>query len=198
MNLKKVFFNTISIVSSLGIFLWILTDYFGGLIIYFISYKEIITSFVILYFLSLIETVISTIRTGLKNNILKLTSHIITLIIITIFIAINAEFLKSKRVLSAKLNDDLFSYNLILRENGRCENETAGVFGYYKTYKGEYDIKGDTIFFKDKMYDNDFIPDTLLIDKKQNAIFITKDKSGNFIIEKEWLNHFKIEAFDSK
>ena len=65
--------------------------------------------------------------------------------------------------------------------------------GFEQKFKGEYRMKGDTIIFSVVPYDNNFIPDTILFDKKQNVIFLTKDKSGNFSTEKEWLNHFELE-----
>lgn len=96
-------------------------------------------------------------------------------------------------MLSAKLKDDQFLYTLIFRENNECENEIIGIFGFEQIYKGKYLLKGDTIIFSKKPYDNDFIPDTILLDKSSKAIFITKDINGHFIKQKEWLNHFEIK-----
>ncbi|RYE50771.1 MAG: ATP-binding protein, partial [Sphingobacteriales bacterium] len=90
------------------------------------------------------------------------------------------EFLKSKQVLSATLKDDLFHYTLIFREDGSCENQTQGFLGFEETFHGDYTLNGDTIIFKKKPYDNNFIPDTLLIDEKENAIFKEKNENGNF------------------
>ncbi|WP_222597367.1 hypothetical protein [Hyunsoonleella aquatilis] len=94
--------------------------------------------------------------------------------------------------MTAILKDDLFHYTLILREDGTCENNVNGFLGFKEQFSGTYKIDGDTIIFTQKPYDNNFIPDTLLLDKKQNAIFINRDKEGKFNTEKEWLNHFKI------
>ena len=81
----------------------------------------------------------------------------------------------------------------IFRENGNVENKESGVFGFSQTHHGKYKIEKDLIIFSERPYDTDFIPDTLLIDTNQNALFKEKDSKGNFRTEKEWLNHFKIE-----
>ncbi len=96
--------------------------------------------------------------------------------------------------MTAVLKDDLYHYRLILRKNGNVENQANGMFGFSQTFHGKYKIENDFIIFSEKPYDNDFIPDTLLIDKEQNALFIEKDSKGNFRTEKEWLNHFEIET----
>jgi hypothetical protein len=72
-------------------------------------------------------------------------------------------------------------------------NKVDGAFGYNERFKGKYFMIGDTIIFKVKPYDNDFIPDTMLIDREQNAIFMERNDAGEFRRKKEWLNHFKIE-----
>ena len=105
----------------------------------------------------------------------------------------NSELFKSNRILEAKLEDDLFHYTLIFRENGSVENRAVGIFWYKKTFKGTYHFNGDTIIFSKKPYDNDWLPDTLLIDRNQNVIFIHRDSNGKFDTEIEWLNHFKIK-----
>ena len=95
--------------------------------------------------------------------------------------------------MTAILKDDLYHYRLIFRENGNVENQANGVFGFSQTYNGKYKIENNLIIFSQKPYDNEFLPDTLLLDKKQGAIFLNKNNSGDFNTEKEWLNHFKIE-----
>ncbi|HLV51877.1 MAG TPA: hypothetical protein VKY44_07980, partial [Flavobacterium sp.] len=102
------------------------------------------------------------------------------------------DIFKSPRTLTATLRDDIFHYTLIFREDGIVENEINGIFGFRETIKGNYRIEGDTIIFSKIPYDNDFIPEQLLIDREQNAIFIIKNKDGNFIRKKEWLNYLEI------
>jgi len=193
MNIKKIkFFDVIAIISMAGIIAWQITDFFGGMFIFLLSYSAIILPIIILYIISFFETIISIIKRGVKNSKIKLIAHTIVLIAIIIFNLYHSELFKSKPILKAILRDDLFHHTLIFRENGKVENQIQGMFGYEKTYKGIYHFKEDTIIFSKKPYDNDFIPDTLLIDKYQNVIFMYKDKNGHFNKEIEWLNHFKI------
>jgi len=105
-----------------------------------------------------------------------------------------SDLLKSKRVMTAILKDDLFHYKLVFRKNGRVENHVYGMFGYTTAYNGRYELKDSLIAFSKRPYDNDFIPDTVLLDNTQHAIFINRNKDGGFDLEKEWLNHFEIIA----
>jgi len=189
---RKSVFNILAIISTLGILGWIATDFFGGMIIYLLSYGLIIIPLIICYIVSFGNTVISVKRKGVIENRIKVFFH--SLVILTI-IGINlfqSDLFKSKRILTATLKDDQFLYTLVFRENGNCENEISGIFGFQEVYHGKYRFRGDTNIFQKKPYDNDFIPDTLLIDRKLKAIFMEKDKEGNFIRTKEWLNHFEM------
>ena len=67
------------------------------------------------------------------------------------------------------------------------------IFGFDEIFNGKYDFYGDTVVFTKKPYDNNFIPDTLLLDRKAKAIFIKKDMTGKFNTTKEFLNHFEIQ-----
>lgn len=102
------------------------------------------------------------------------------------------ELFKSPAVVKAAMYDDLFSYHLTLRENGSCEGTVIGMLGFTEKFHGAYSMKGDTIIFSKIPYDNDFIPERILLDRDQNAIFIGKDENGDFSREKIWLNHFKL------
>jgi hypothetical protein len=190
---KKQTFQILTIVSVIGIICWNITDYFGGMIIYLLQYWIIIIPIVILYLITLIGTIIKLSKSGIKENKLIFGAHIIFIIFLLITNLIESEIFKSKIVLSGTLKDDLFHYTLIFREDGTCENNVNGFLGFEETYNGKYKMVGDTIIFNIKPYDNDFIPDTLLLDKKENAIFISKDKEGKFSTKKEWLNHFVVE-----
>src|SRR5690606_13572327 len=99
------------------------------------------------------------------------------LVLLAIFLTniFQSEFLKSNEVLTATLKDDQFHYTLLFRENGNCENNISGMLGYEEVFHGKYKFHGDTIIFIKKPYDNDFIPDTLLLNKKSKAIFIDRD-----------------------
>lgn len=192
MNRQKTY-NIIAVISTLGIFAWMVTDYFGGMFIYLLSYGLIIIPIIILYIVSFGDTVISLIKRGFKQNKIKIIFHGLVLLTIILTNILQSDLFKSERILTATLKDDQFYYTLVFRENGSCENQVSGIFGFQEVFHGKYRFQGDTIIFSKKPYDNDFIPDTLLIDRKERAIFINKDKQGNFSTTKEWLNHFEIQ-----
>ena len=192
--MKKISgFDILTIISSIGIISWIATDFFGGMILYLLSYGIIIFPIIIFYIISIADTLFSIFKKNTKTSKIKLYFHLLVIFIIISLNIYHSDIFKSHRILTATLKDDQFFYTLIFRGNGKCENEIIGIFGFEQTYKGKYLLKGDTIIFSKKPYDNDFIPDTVLLDKSSNAIFITKDTNGHFIKQKEWLNHFEIK-----
>lgn len=191
MNYQKLS-NAIAIVSCLGIIAWIITDFYGGMIIYFIMYSYIILATIILYFLSVIQTIFSLILKGFKRNRIRLVTHAFVLLFIGGVALYQSDVLKPKQIVNATLHDDLYHYTLILREGGDCELNTIGFMGFTDYIKGEYFMKGDTIIFKKVPYDNDFIPDTIYWNKKADAIFITRKEDGTFSNEKSFLNHFEV------
>ena len=186
-------FEIVAILSAIGIIGWLITDFYGGMIINLLSYGILIIPFIILYLISIIETIISLIKKGVKSTRIKLIAHGIVIISIISLNIYHSDLLKSKAVLTAVLKDDLFHYRLVFRENGTVENQINGFMGFSETVYGKYTFEKDLIIFSEKPYDNDFIPDTLLLDKNQNAIFITKNKNGKFETKKVWLNYFEIE-----
>jgi len=191
---KKIkLFDIIAIISTIGIIAWLVIGFCIGLIYSLLFCRFILFPIIILYIISFFETIISVIRKGVKNNRLKIIAHIIIIVAITTFSLYHSDLFKSKRILTAILKEDLFYYTLIFRENGSVENEIDGFLGYSGTYKGTYHFEGDTIIFSKKPYVNDFIPDTLLIDRNQNVIFIHRDSNGQFDTKIRWLNHFKIK-----
>jgi len=194
-NRKSKFsaYDIIAIISSVGLIGWIITDFFGGMIIWLLSYGLIIIPIIILYTFSIFDTIISLIRKGYRTNKIKLTAHGIVLISIFVFNLYHSEVFKSEPIMTAVLKDDLYHYRLVFRKDKTVENQIIGFMGFSETMYGQYKIENDLIIFNPKPYDNDFIPDTMLIDKKQNVIFMEKDKNGNFRTEKEWLNYFEIE-----
>ena len=192
MNRQKIY-NIIAVISTLGVLAWMVTDYFGGMFIYLLSYGLIIIPIIILYIVSFGDTFISLTKRGFKQNKIKVIFHGLVILTIILTNILQSDLLKSKRILTATLKDDQFYYTLVFRENGSCENQVSGIFGFQEVFHGTYKFQGDTIIFSKKPYDNDFIPDTLLIDRKERAIFINKDRQGNFSTTKEWLNHFEIQ-----
>ena len=177
----------------MGILCWMTSDYFGGMFIWLISYGLIIIPIIILYVISFFDTLISSINQGIKQNKVKVIFHGLVLFSIILTNLYQSELLKPKKVLTAILKDDQFHYTLILREKGNCETEVSGIFGFDEVFNGKYDFYGDTVVFTKKPYDNNFIPDTLLLDRKAKAIFIKKDMTGKFNTTKEFLNHFEIQ-----
>ena len=192
MNRQKIY-NIIAAISTIGILAWMATDYFGGMFIYLLSYGLIIIPVIILYIISFGDTIISLAKRGFKQNKIKVIFHGLVILSIILTNILQSDILKSKRILTATLKDDQFHYTLVFRENGTCENEVSGIFGFQEVFYGKYKFQGDTIIFLKKPYDNNFIPDTLIIDRKEKAIFINKDKQGKFSTTKEWLNHFEIQ-----
>jgi hypothetical protein len=185
--------DIIAIFSVTGIIGWIISDFFGGMILYLISYGIIIIPIIIIYLISFIKTIISLIKKGFHQNKIRIISHSILFLSILIFNVSDSEIFKSKKIMSAVLKDDLYHYRLVFRENGTVENQINGFIGFSETKYGEYNFKDSLIIFSIKPYDNDFIPDTLLVDKEQNAIFLNKNKDGKFSTKKDWLNYFEIE-----
>ena len=186
-------YDIIAIISAVGLIGWIVTDFYGGMILWLFSYGLVIIPIILLYSFSLVDTLISLIRKGKKTSKTKLIVHSIVLLTILSFNLYHSEIFKSKIKMTALLKDDLYHYRLIFRENGDVDNEANGAFGFSQTYHGKYKIENNLIIFSKKPYDNDFIPDTLLIDRNQNALFMEKDAEGKFRTKKEWLNHFEIE-----
>jgi len=189
---KKLFFNIIAIISTLGILAWLATDFYGGMFIYFLSYGLLIIPIILLFLTSLVETIISLMKRGFRQNRIKVFFHALVLLAIISINLFQSDLFKSKRILTATLNGDRSYYTLILRENGSCENEVAGMLGYEKVYYGKYKFLGDTILFQKIPYDNDYIPEKLLIDRVAKVIYKERDKEGKFIKTMEYDNHFKI------
>ena len=190
---KLRLFKIVTIFSVIGMLIWNITDYYGGMIIHLFQYWYLIIPTIIIYVLSFLITIYKVAKSGINSNKIIIGVHLFFIIFILTCNIIDSDFFKSKKVLTATLKDDLAHYTLILREDGTCENNLSGFLGYEEKFKGQYLLKGDTIIFKVKPYNNDFLPDTLLIDKTQKVIFTQKDKSGKFNTKKEWLNHFEIQ-----
>ncbi|MFV0420399.1 MAG: hypothetical protein ACK5KT_16945 [Dysgonomonas sp.] len=189
---KKIIGDILAIVSTLGITLWLMTDFKGGMIMALMVYGQFILPVILLYIASGLNTIISIVESGFIHNKIKIYSHSLVILFITTLYLYNSEIFKSEKILSARMKDDLFYYTLIFRKDNNCEIDIVGMFGYEDKIKGNYYIKGDTIIFTKVPYDNNFIPDTILIDREQNTIFITRDSFGNFSKKKNSSNYFEI------
>lgn len=186
-------YDIIAILSGVVIVVWIVSDFFGGMILHLINSWFIILPAILLYLFSFFETLISLFRNGKRTSKAKLTAHGIVILAIIAFNTYPSELFKSEKIMSAVLKDDLYHYRLIFRKNGDVANQINGILGFSQTYYGKYKIVSNLIIFSEKPYDNNFIPDTILIDAGQNALFRKKDIDGNFITKREWAEYFEIE-----
>lgn len=144
----------------------------------------------ILYFCSIIDTIASLIARDISY--IKLLAHGCVIIIASGIYLHNKYKTKPNMIMSAILVDDLFNYELKIYQDSIVEHEFNGFLGYKKIIKGKYFIKDSLLIFKNKPYDNDFLPDTCLIDTSQNAIYIETDSIGNFVKERNWLMFYDI------
>jgi len=117
------------------------------------------------------------------------------LIIGTIFVIelFSSELFKSKKVLEATLMDDLSAIHLTLRADNTFEVVSSTMFSE-QTFKGDYILIDNKIVFKDRPYDNDFIPDTLVI--VGDKIICRFDKNGNAITD--FATYFDIKRNETK
>ena len=159
----------------------------------FVMFFYIAVLIVILYLLSLSISILSCLKNGIQNNRFKIFIHLIVLFSIMFIILLNSELFKSKQMLSATLKDDLFHYKLVLRENGIAESYIYGFLGFNERASGKYIILNDTIFFTENPFRNNFISDTILINRNQNAIFFKRKPNGEYYDSKTFLNYFEIE-----
>ena len=119
---KIKIFDVIAVISTAGIIAWMVTDFFGGMFIFLLSYSLVLIPIIILYIISFFETVKSLIIKGVKSNKIKLAAHLIVIVAIIIFNLYHSELFKSKLILTATLQDDLSHCTLIFRKNGSVEN----------------------------------------------------------------------------
>lgn len=184
-------FDYLAIISTLGCIGWVISDFYGGMMLFLIAYSIVIIPILIAYAVSFIETVVSFSRNGFRPNRIKVFFHLLFFVFILICFLMNSELFKSERVLSARMMDDLFSYELVLRKNYDCEVNIQGFLGYTESLYGRYCIEQDTIILNENPYDS-FLPDSILIDTTRNAIFINRNKDGTFSTNKIFLNYFEI------
>ena len=186
--------DVIAILSSVVMIGWIITGFYGGMLLWYFSYTIILTIMIILYIVSFFGTLFSITQSGYKNNNLKVLSHVAVITTIIAVNVYNSDLFKPEPILAATLYDDLYHYRLILRKEGKCEIETSGFLGFKDIYQGNYYFKGDTIIFRKLPYDNDFIPKTLLLDRNEKALFMNRDKEGRFVRKKEFLSYFRLDT----
>jgi hypothetical protein len=171
---KQKLTNGLAIISAVaGWTVLFLTEYYGGLVLFVVFAKYWFIPLIGL--ISFIETVIYLFKKGLRKSKIKLFSHGSVFLVLILLGLCHSNLFKSKEILTATLHDEHFSYTLIFRKNGEVENHIFGMFFHTQTIKGTYVMKGDTIIFTKKPYDNNFIPDTLLWDKEKNALMMYRN-----------------------
>ena len=194
--MKNKILIVLSIISTLTLIGWMISDFYGGMVIYLIMYSWIIVPLIIIYVITLLITLIRVIRNGAKKNKLLLYTHMFGILMIVSFNVYQSELFKSRILLDATLEDDLSNINLVLRENGHFTTTTTGMFGYYDRISCKYLKDNDTIIFLKSPYSNDFIPKKVLVVKQDSAIYFEKDTNGKFKREKIFANYFKIFKSD--
>ena len=194
--MKRKVLTILSIISTLSVVIWMISDFFGGMIIYLFMYAWIIIPMVLMYAITAFITLIKIIKNGIKSNRLLFYTHSLGLLMIIGFNLYQSEIFKSRILLNATLVDDLNCINLILRENGQFEMTSEGMFGYTDRISGKYKTHKDTIIFLKRPYSNDFISNKVIIDRQDSAIYFKKDSMGKFSREKTFVNYFRIDKID--
>lgn len=183
-------------LSSIGMTCWVLTGFGSGMILLLVICYIIVIPMVFVYVIFLIYMIIIVGVNGIRANKSIIIYHAVFFMSVLLLYLYSSDIFKSRPVLEASLKDDLSFSVLTFREDGTCDHDITMMFGLQENFKGAYYFRGDTIIFTKVPYDvPTFIPDTILVDKSQDAIFLYKDSSGNFRTQPQWLNHFKIRRY---
>jgi len=183
----------LSVISTLIVIGWMITDLYSGMVIYLIMYSWIIIPMIIVYVITFLISLIKIMQLGIKPNRILFYTHTFGLLTIIGFNLYQSELLKSRILLDATLVDDLSSINLVLRENGQFETTTNGMFGFTEKISGKYKKNNDTIIFLDKPYSNDYIPDKVVVDRQDSAIYFKRNFNGEISRVKTFVNYFRID-----
>lgn len=133
------------------------------------------------------------ILTLVQNNKKGILIGVLIIGMVLISELFSSELFKSKKVLEATLKDDLSNIHLTLRADNKFEVVSSAMFSE-QIFKGDYQVLENKIIFKDKRYDNDFIPDTLTI--IGDKIICRFDKSGNPVTD--FATYFNIDSNEMK
>ena len=136
-NKFKIIFDILAIISMIGIVLCVIAVFSGAMLFCFLVFRSICLTLIVIYLISLIETIISICKTGIKNNKIKVISHSIIILGFILLGFKHFEVSKSKKVLEAYLVDDWVRYTLVFRENGCVENHIY-MLGFTEEIKGNY------------------------------------------------------------
>lgn len=97
MNSKMVY-EVLAVISTLGLLSWMVTAYFGGMYIYFITFGYIIIPVIVLYIVSFGETIISFSMSGFKENKVKILFHGFVVLSFLLTNIYKSEFFESERI----------------------------------------------------------------------------------------------------
>ena len=189
---KRIFFLIASVIFSLSILLWTMTEYFPGLLVFIIVFRWLILPLTVGFVVTLIISIINWIRKGFKKSKIELIIHGLVILLIGISVLIESELFKSEIVLKAELIDDLSRIDLILRENEEFEMTSTGMFFYQETKTGKYIIENDTLIFSTPPYDNDFIPLKVLFLPDKNRIYFKRKVNGEIDTTDVFAYYFEI------
>jgi hypothetical protein len=126
--------------------------------------------------------------TIISNNKIRFFFSLLIISIILISTLLLPENFKSKKILEAFLDDDRSAVHLILRDNDEFEVISSGMFDE-TTYSGKFELLENKIIFKNRHFDNKFIPDTLTI--IGDTIYFRFDEKGKPIAE--YSNYFNVK-----
>ncbi len=188
----------LTIISTLAVISYLALELHTDPFILILIFWWLAIPLILIYIITLAITIIKIFRKGIRRNIILFTIHSITILALISSSLYHSEIFKSKIVLEANLHDDLSGISLILRENQKFECTSYGLFGMIEKKTGRYVQQKDTIIFLNKPYTNNFIPNKIIIDNTQNAIFFLKDNKGNYVKEKEFASYFEIHKNNLK
>ncbi len=168
------------------------------MVLYAIMYWWILLPVLVIYVITLIKTIADFFFEKPRIYHIRTFVHLYGLTILTVATLYDSELFKSKKLLSATLIDDLSSISINLRNDNTFDTHVSGMFGYSEEYRGKYELKGDTIIFLNRPYENNFIPDRVLINHADSAIYINKLKNGEFDQTRSFVNYFRIDLNELK
>ncbi len=158
---------------------------------FFIYFHPVSILSLIFFSIGIIRSLIQIKRFGFKAMIYEVIVSGLFLLVILGFKTKESEILKANKIFEAKLIDDLSGINLILREDGTFETESYTIYGG-DVITGKYELIGDTIVFKDKPYDNDFMPNRVLIDKERQRVWVKRLEDGRFDTTEYFAGFFEV------
>ncbi len=189
---RILFTNLAAILGCVGMLGWLITHFYGGMVLWFYSYGIFILFFLILYVFSVVETIVSYLNYG-RISVVKIAMHSAVIIVLIALNLLKVDILKPNLIMTAVHKGHTEVYRLNFRSNGTVENQVHGSYGYSETFHGSYHFEDSLVVFDEKPFNTNFIPDTLLIDKEHQVLFMRKNHKGHFIKRRVLDNYFSIQ-----